>query len=540
MLRSKNKLLELTALLVIALPAATATANTPQMPGETELAHPKSVMFSNEDKSTVDPLNDIVETLDYAPPLYTGENADVWARIRTGFAIPDLNNDLVAKHQSWYTARPEYFDRTTKRASLYLYHVVQELEKRNMPMELALLPFIESAFNPHAVSVAQAAGMWQFVPGTGRDYNLKQDMFRDDRRSVIKSTDAALSYLQRLHGMFGDWQLALAAYNWGEGSVQRAIKKSKAAGGGTDFESLAAYMPAETRNYVPKLQAVKNIISNPDVFGVRLSQVDNEPYFTVIPKTRDIDVNLAAKLAEMPVTEFKALNPQFNKPVIVGSNNTQILLPKSNAAKFKENISNWTETLSSWTSHKVVSAKEKIETIAARFKTTPSIIREVNNIPLKMAVRAGSTILVPKTEASHDRDISADVADDARIMMVADRPDTRRVLVKVGKRDTLASIAQKYKVDIANILHWNKLDTESVKRGQKLRLEVPLRFSASAGTGDVLKTQSQGRYRTDVVKNARAATVNRKAVNVTSKRVSRVKASSNTGSKSSTRKRRYR
>lgn len=433
MLRSKNKLLELTAAILIAFPVV-ASASTVDDPTD---ANSKSVVLISDDKTSADPFGPIIEKLDYTSPLYTGEEVDVWGRVRSGFAMPDLDNELVSKQMAWYTARPDYIDRTTKRASLYLYHVVQELEKRNMPMELALLPFIESAFNPHAVSVAQAAGMWQFVPGTGRDYNLHQNMFKDDRRSVIKSTDAALSYLQKLHGMFGDWQLALAAYNWGEGSVQRAIKKSKAAGGGTDFESLAPYMPAETRNYVPKLQAVKNIIAHPEVYGIKLAQVDNEPYFTAITKTRDIDVNLAAQLAEMPVTEFKALNPQFSKPVITGSSNTQILLPKSNAAKFKENIANWTDTLSSWTSHKVVAAKEKIETIAARFKTTPSVIREVNNIPLKMAVRAGSTILVPKVNNSHDLDIAPEVVASAKIMMIADTPEKRKAQGRYRHRSEL-------------------------------------------------------------------------------------------------------
>jgi len=189
------------------------------------------------------------------------KDPDLWARIRSGYAIPDIDNNLVAKHVQWYASRPDYLTRTSGRASLYLYHVVQELEKRGMPTELALLPVIESAFNPQALSTADAAGIWQFVPGTGRDFNLQQNMFKDERRGVLASTDAALTYLQRLYTMFGDWQLALAAYNWGEGNVQKAIQKNRALGKPTDFESLSELMPAETRNYVPKLQAVKNIIA---------------------------------------------------------------------------------------------------------------------------------------------------------------------------------------------------------------------------------------------------------------------------------------
>lgn len=500
MLRSSNKLLELTALLFIAYPAyaldTTSTNNESIDVAFVKATSPKTLLLLPDDKNAVDPLADIIEKLDYSSPLYTGEEVDVWGRIRKGFAIPDLDNELVAKQLAWYTARPDYIDRTTKRASLYLYHVVQELEKRHMPTELALLPFIESAFNPNAVSVAQAAGMWQFVPGTGRDYKLKQNMFRDDRRSVIQSTDAALSYLQRLYGMFGDWQLALAAYNWGEGSVQRAIKKSQAAGGGTDFTSLSPYMPAETRNYVPKLQAVKNIIAHPEIYGLQLTKVDNQPYFTAVPKTRDIDITVAAKLAEMPVNEFKALNPQFSKPVITGSGSTQILLPKSNAEKFKENISKWTQTLSSWTSHTVVSAKEKIETIAARFKTTPKVIRDVNNIPPKMSVRAGSTILVPKVEDGADKDISPDIADGARIMMVADTPDTKRIFIKVGKRDTIESIAKRYRVSTDKIVEWNNLEDERVKRGQKLHVEVPFKAKAlSISNEEAAEPKTKSRYK---------------------------------------------
>ena len=222
-----------------------------------------------------------------------------------------------------------------------------------MPTELALLPFIESAFNPEAYSSAKAAGMWQFIPTTGLMFKLKQTMFKDERRDVLASTTAALNYLEKLYGMFGDWQLALAAYNWGEGAVQRAIKKNEAAGKPTDFNSLSALMPAETRNYVPKLQAVKNIIAHPDQYGINLPKVENQPYFVTIGKTRDIDIKIAAQLAELPINEFKALNPQFNRPVITGGEKTKILMPQANAEKFKLNLAKWNRPLSSWTSHTV-------------------------------------------------------------------------------------------------------------------------------------------------------------------------------------------
>jgi membrane-bound lytic murein transglycosylase D len=374
------------------------------------------------------------------------KEADLWGRIRTGYAIPDIDNQLVAKHVTWYSTRPDYIARTSARASRYLFHVVQELEKRGMPTELALLPIIESAFNPQAYSSANAAGMWQFVPGTGKDFNLKQNMFKDERRGVLASTDAALSYLQKLYGMFGDWQLALAAYNWGEGNVQKAIKKNQSLGKPTDFESLAELMPAETRNYVPKLQAVKNIIANPAQFGVILPPIGNEAYFTAVDKTSDIDLTIAAQLAELSVDEFKALNPQFNRPIITGDEQTKILLPKENAAKFTANLANWGHSLSTWTTHKITGARESIASLASRFGTTPEVIRQANNIPAKSNVRAGSTILVPKISTSANTDIAEQVVDNAVVAFEAERSGVTR-----GARHAQPmSRAQKLKASAAN------------------------------------------------------------------------------------------
>lgn len=448
---------------------------------------------------------------------------DVWARIRKGFAIPDLvDNQLVTNQTLWYSSRPDYIGRTTKRASLYLYHVVEELEKRGMPTELALLPFIESAFNPQAYSTAKAAGMWQFIPSTGLDFKLKQNMFKDERRSVLASTDAALIYLQRLYGMFGDWQLALAAYNWGEGSVQRAIKKAEAAGTGTDFNSLSAYMPAETRNYVPKLQAVKNIIATPDAYGISLLKVDNQPYFVSIAKTRDIDVKLAAQFAELPMEEFKALNPQFNRPVITGSSNTQILLPQSNAEKFKLNLAKWGRALSSWSAHKITNARERIETIAAKFHTTPQVIREVNNIPPKMLLKAGSTILVPRTEDAPQKDITQDVADNATLAMTPDVPDTKRINVTVKKSDNIKSIANRYKVSVAQIKDWNNLRNDKLVYGQKLELHVPYSATRTASKSSAKNTKQASNTSKSKAVAAKSNSKNASKVNVASAKSTRI------------------
>ena len=229
---------------------------------------------------------------------------ELWDRIRRGFAMPNLQDPLVTDREQWYSSRPDYIQRMTERSSKYLFHIVEELERRQMPTELALLPFIESAFNPQAVSSAKAAGMWQFMPATGKYFDLKQNAFRDDRRDVLASTRAALDYLQKLHGMFGDWHLALAAYNWGEGSVGRAIARNQKQGLGTGYLDLN--MPAETRLYVPKLQAVKNIVADPQAFRTELPLIENHPYFQAV------DIESISK----PVTKWstRVMEPPAGPP----------------------------------------------------------------------------------------------------------------------------------------------------------------------------------------------------------------------------------
>ncbi len=261
---------------------------------------------------------------------------DLWVRIRNGYGMQELSSDLVREHEQWYASRPDYVQRMTERSSLYLFHIVEEVEHRGMPTELALLPFIESAFNPQAMSTAKASGMWQFIPSTGRHFELTQNIFRDERRDVLASTRAALDYLGKLYAMFGDWQLALAAYNWGEGNVQRAIARNQRLGLPTDYASLR--MPAETRHYLPKLQAVKNIVTDPGAFNLALPPIENHPYFLTVAIQRDIDVDLAVRLAALPKAEFHALNPQMNKPVILAAGVPQILLPYDNAKLFLSNL----------------------------------------------------------------------------------------------------------------------------------------------------------------------------------------------------------
>ncbi|WP_340523455.1 transglycosylase SLT domain-containing protein, partial [Cupriavidus necator] len=400
-----------------------------------------------------------------------GPSNDIWDRIRRGFAMQDLEGTLVDDRTQWYAQRPEYMERMVGRSSRYLYHIVEELERRKMPTELALLPFVESAFNPQAQSTAKAAGMWQFIPSTGKSYNLKQNMFRDERRDVLASTDAALDYLARLYDMFGDWHLALAAYNWGEGAVSRAIARNQARGLPTDYASLP--MPNETRYYVPKLQAVKNIIANPAAYGVKLPEIPDHPYFVTVTTSRDIDVNLAAKLADMSVEEFKALNPSFNRPVILGASNPQILLPFDNAERFQYNLNTYRGGLSSW-SAVTVDSRERVEALAARLNVDADTLREINSIPRGMRLKAGSTVMIPRS-GRHDQDISATLADSAMLAMEPDLPDARRVVVRAGRRDTVASVARRYGVSAGQVQSWNKLSGTKLVAGQSLVLMVPVR-----------------------------------------------------------------
>lgn len=408
---------------------------------------------------------------------------DLWVRVRTGFGMPDLDNDLVRQHERWYASRPDYVQRMTDRGSRYLYHIVEEVQRRGMPTELALLPFIESAFNPQALSSARASGMWQFMPLTGKDYDLKQNLFRDDRRDVLASTRAALDYLSRLNKMFnGDWQLALAAYNWGEGNVKRAIARNERAGLPTDYESLS--MPAETRHYVPKFQAVKNIVLAPQSFGLALPQLENHPYFLSVPIRRDIDVAVAARLAGLPLEEFKALNPQMNKPVILAAGTPQILLPYNSADTFVKRLASHQGPLASWTAW-VAPKTMKTAQAAELVGMSEAELREINRIPPKMLVKAGSTLLVQRAE-TRAADVPEHVADNAHMALAPDVPPLRKVAIRARKGDTVAALAKRYRVSANQIAAWNRIDDGTrFRKAQALVIWVP--------TGSKIAPVAEGR-----------------------------------------------
>ena len=340
-----------------------------------------------------------------------GESNDIWKRVRLGFDIPDPDVAITIKHTNQLAANPEALNRLMQRSSNYLFYIIEEVEARNMPSELALLPFVESAFNPKAVSPAKASGMWQFMPATGKDFNLTQNLFRDERRDIIHSTRAALDYLQRLYGLFGDWQLALAAYNWGEGAVAKAIKRNQAAGLPTDYFSLQ--MPNETKNYVPKLLAYKRIVNTPESYGLVLPKVEDHPYFVAVTPPRDIDLDLAISFAEISSEEFISLNPSFTKPVILKASNPKILLPFGKAEIFQYNLAKYQGSLSTWTAV-LVDRTDSLDKVAASLNVDPNQLRELNGIPRGMRIRAGSTVLIPKTN-NHTADVPLYLADNAEL-----------------------------------------------------------------------------------------------------------------------------
>ncbi|KRB99045.1 lytic transglycosylase [Hydrogenophaga sp. Root209] len=430
------------------------------------------------------PLSDIGVASTSVPPVaLLAAPADLWERIRRGFAMTDLDNDLVRDQERWYATRPDYIQRMTERSSRYLFHIVEEIERRNMPMELALLPFIESAFNPQAVSSARAAGMWQFMPATGQSFDLKQNVFRDDRRDVLASTRAALDYLQQLHGRFGDWHLALAAYNWGQGNVNRAITKNQRQGLPTGYTDIN--MPLETRTYVPKLQAVKNIMAQPQAFNTTLPLIGNHPFFDTVTLDRDIDVAVIARLAEVSEADFRALNPSLKQPVVMAAGTPNILLPWDNAVIFQTKLQSHDGPLASWTAW-VVPTTMTVAQAASRVGMSESELREVNNIPPRMSLRAGSSLLVPRT-GQRNSDVPLHVADNGQLNL---QPDVvlRRSVVKARKGDTLARLAQRYGVSAVSVAGWNNLAVNAaLKPGQRVKLMLPKRISLAASGGTPAK-----------------------------------------------------
>lgn len=400
------------------------------------------------------------EPIDHSEAPDPANQDDVWQRVRAGFKIEDAasNNPLVAVHENWYASRPDYVHRMVERSRRYMFHIVEEVDRRAMPMEIALLPMIESAFNPTALSPSSASGIWQFIPSTGRLYGLKQDAWYDGRRDFTAATNAALDYLGKLYLDFGDWELALAAYNCGEGCVARAIQKNVDRGLPTDYASLS--LPNETRNYVPKLLAIKNLVSDPERFGIVIDTLPNEPYFGQVTVNASLDVRSAARLAGMSSDEFVALNAAFPRNLIRSDTPINLLVPVDKADRFQRNLESGT-----WDSWQPYAAQkgERPEAIARRFDVSVARLKEHNQFQLKRGKLArAQTILVPVKGRG--------VVTRPTAPSGLETTDINQHVVKRG--DTLYSVARRYELSVAQLAQANTGLDGKLKSGQILRLPL--------------------------------------------------------------------
>lgn len=412
---------------------------------------------------------------------------DLWVRIRGGFAMRDLDSPLIARHEHWYASRPDYVARMTERASRYLYYITGEVERRGMPSEIALLPMIESAFNPGAYSTSRASGIWQFIPSTGKHFGMQQNWWYDGRRDVVSATNGALDYLQKLHDMFGDWELALAAYNWGEGAVQRAQARNRKRGLPVNYTSLR--MPDETRNYVPKLLAVKNIIANPASFGLVLQDIPNEPYFAAVSTAKHIDVKLAAQLADISMEEFTALNPAHNRPVILEGNSDLILLPMDKVETFRANLEAYDKPLVSWQAYQPRKG-ERLDRLAPRFGLSVEKLKSVNGLSGRAKVATGQTLLVPV----NGEEAEAENEFEAFNMHLAPTGNggSRTVRHTVRNGETLGGIAQRYHVSLAQLKRQNGNSTR-IRAGQTLSIKHAASRSSKLAKRSNNRKQASGK-----------------------------------------------
>jgi membrane-bound lytic murein transglycosylase D len=433
-------------------PAISSTPPPTVEPGEVA-SGPAPTVELEDDLADVE----VSEIRDLGPkPPAAEAPGDLWQRIRSGFAIADLESRIVVQRQKWYAERPELIQLIVERSRRYLFYIVEEIERRGLPTELALLPMVESAYNPMAYSRAHASGLWQFIPSTGRNYNLDQNWWYDARRDVVASTSAALDYLQQLHEMFGDWHLALAAYNMGENGVQRAIDRNRKKRRATDYKSLP--MPRETQRYVPTLQALKNIIADPVASGVELDPIPDSPYFVTVTLTRDIDLGLAAKLAEMPVEELVALNPGHNRPVLAAAHAPQLVLPSDRAEAFLQNLERHDEPLSSWQTY-TFKAGDKLEKLAAEHGLSVARLKAINGIPPTRQVVIGQQLLLPEKGTDAASELPAVFSSPARFALYA-----------VRQGDTWVKIAKAFGVRVDDLKRLN--DAAELIAGESLVIQL--------------------------------------------------------------------
>lgn len=410
-------------------------------------------------------------TAEAKPVIKPEDYQDLWDRIRAGLRLPEPDTALVARHEKWFARNPEYIKRMVTRARLYLYYIVEEVEKRKMPMEIALLPAIESSYKPHAYSRARAAGLWQFIPSTGRVYGLHNDWWYDGRRDVVSATNAALDYLQSLSESFdGDWALALASYNAGERRVRGARKYNRKRGRDDDYIHLRTLKP-ETRNYVPKLIAFSKIVADPEAYGITLEPIPNEPYFAEIETGSQIDLGVAAKLADIPLGDLYDINPGHKRWATSPSGPHRLLVPADKLEALRTALAELPEDQRvQWRRHHVRQG-DALSTIARRYGVSVNSIKNANRIRGNR-IRAGSSLLIPVSS----RRISthyANVTRPVRPKPLAPPEGTVAIEHEIKSGDTLWSISQQYNVYMKQVARWNGIRTRSLlKPGKILKIWV--------------------------------------------------------------------
>lgn len=421
-------------------------------------------LLTDENIDVIHPVDDVDFSLSSTDSLMQNNN-DVWQHIREQLSFNVPENNRIVMQRNWYAKHPSYLNRVAKRAEPFLYYIVEELEKNNVPVELALLPIVESAFDPFAYSHGRASGMWQFVPGTGTRFGMKQNWWYDGRRDVIASTEGAIKYMKYLHKFFdGDWLLALAAYNSGEGRVQRAVRKNKSQGKNIDFWSLD--LPKETKAYVPKLLALADIIKRPEHFNLNLYEIANKEVISQVNIKSQLDLAKAASLADLSLAELQRLNPGFNRWSTDPDGPHRLLLPKHKIESFEKNLAklNKSDRLA-WQRYKIKNG-DNLGYIANKFHTGIDLIRQVNGISGNQ-IRAGNHLLIPVAAKSLDSYI---LSQDQRIAKKQARPQQGlKVTHTVVSGDNLWDIGRHYKVNSSKIAKWNGFaPRDTLKLGQKL------------------------------------------------------------------------
>lgn len=415
-------------------------------------------------------------------PADAEQPRDLWDRLRAGYGFPEQDHPRIEAELAWYLNHPAYIDRTVERARPYLHLIVEAIEQRGMPAELALLPIVESAFQPFAYSHGRAAGLWQFIPSTATDRGLKQNWWYDGRRDVIESTRAALDYLEHLHRRFdGDWMLALAAYNSGSGTVSRAIRDNRKRNQATDYWSLA--LPRETRAYVPKLLALGRLFAEPEAYGIEFPSIPDEPVLTRVHTGTQIDLARAAELADLSLEELYRLNPAFNRWATDPDGPHELLLPIENAVDFSIGLATLDDSERvTWTRHQIRNG-ETLGQIANRYDTTVAVLRQVNGINGHM-IRAGQSLVIPVAMKDLES-YTMSAPQRAKTTQNVARGN-QRVEHTVRSGDTLWDIARKHRVSVSQLASWNGIaPRDTLRLGQKLVIwqQAP---AATADAGDLL------------------------------------------------------